>query len=197
MNYFISDTHFADEKTFEIERRPFKSVQVFDKFMLKQFNKQAKKGDTIYVVGDMLDCDGLGSESWKKAIHYVKKIKAQVVLVMGNNEDRIVKYYFNNNFKKFKEYCLSLGYKDVVKNAYVTIGKQKLYLAHKPSQCKKNMMNLFGHVHRDGGLYYPFGLNVSCDLNFFRLYSEDDIMLFFEKAFPYWQNDIELQIKFK
>ena len=32
---------------------------------------------------------------------------------MGNNEDRVVKYFFNNDFDKFKEFCLSVGFKDV------------------------------------------------------------------------------------
>lgn len=196
MNFYTSDIHFSDETTIKVEQRPFKSVRIFDKFILKQINKQARAGDTIYMIGDMLDCDGEGFDSWKKAINYVKKIKADVVLIIGNNEERIIKYYFDNNFKKFKDFCLKLGYKDVVKGTYIKIDNKKFYLAHKPSDCKKNMLNLFGHVHRQGGLYYPFGINVSCDLNFFRLYSEDDIKYILHRLFPHWENDPELHIKF-
>lgn len=46
----------------------------------------------------------------------MKKIKAPVILITGNNEDRIIKYYFNNNFESFREYCLKVGFKEVYKN---------------------------------------------------------------------------------
>ena len=197
MNYFTSDLHLGDDVTIQVERRPFSSARVFDKFIINQINKQAKADDTIYVIGDMMDCDGLGFELWRKTIHYVKKINAKVVLIIGNNEERIVRHYFENDFNKFRELCLGLGYKDVVKNATLKIANKKFYLTHKPSECKKDMLNLFGHVHRQGGLYYPFGINVSCDLNFFRLYSEEDIKYMLARLWPHWKNDPELHIKFE
>lgn len=197
MNFYTSDIHFGDTPTFEEMLRPFKSVRDFDKFMIKQINKQAKAGDTIYVIGDMVDCDGPEFEQWRKTIYYVKKIKAQVVLIIGNNEDKIVKYFFKNNFNKFKQFCLDIGYKDVKKSAYTIIGNTKFYMVHKPSQCKKDMMNLFGHVHNAGGLYYPFGINVGCDLNYLRLYSEKDIEHIIKDRWPYWVNDPEQIVNLK
>ena len=32
-------------------------------------NKQAKKGDIIFVVGDFVDCDGEGYTNWKKTLN--------------------------------------------------------------------------------------------------------------------------------
>ena len=75
-----------------MDQRPFKGKEEFDKFIVDLWNKQAKKGDTIYVVGDLIDCKGADDNSWQESILYVKKVKADIVLITGNNEDRVVKY---------------------------------------------------------------------------------------------------------
>lgn len=192
MFYFSSDIHFGDEPTLKTEQRPFKNVKAFDKYVIKLWNKQATKNDTIFVVGDFADCDGAQSESWRKTLGYVKKIKAKVVLIMGNNEQRIVKYFFENSFEKFRQFCLNLGFKDVKNNVNVNIKGLQFYLVHKPVHCKTEMLNLFGHTHRSSGIYKPYGFNVGCDLNHFRLYSEDDIMHLLNLKEKFWDKDKDI-----
>ena len=116
MYFFTSDTHFGDDGVIKQDLRPFKNAKQFAKVLINTWNKQAKKDDTIFVIGDFVDCDGDGYDSWKQSLLLVKKIKAQVVLILGNNEERVIKYYFDNDFEKFKEYCLNVGFKDVCKN---------------------------------------------------------------------------------
>ena len=195
MYFFSSDTHLSDSYTMKVDNRPFKNAKAFDRFIIKTWNKQAKKGDTIFVIGDFIDCDGIGHDEWEKAILYVKKLKADVVLIMGNNEDRVVKYYFDGDFEKFKSYCLSIGYKDVHKELNLKIKDIDFHLTHKPADCRMDMLNLFGHTHRSGGLYRPFGFNIGCDINHFRLYSEDDIMFLLELKEKFWNNDKHLNMK--
>ena len=108
MLYFTSDIHFNDEETLKMDNRPFKNSKKFGRHIIKTWNKQAKKHDTIYVIGDFVDCDGEGFDSWKKSILYVKKVNASVILIIGNNEQRVIKYFFNNNFENFKMYCKSI-----------------------------------------------------------------------------------------
>ena len=195
MFFFTSDTHFYNEEELLFDFRHFKNSKAFDRHVLKIWNKQAKKGDTIFVVGDFVDCDGAGYGGWKKALSYVKKIKAQVVLIMGNNEERVVKYYFDNNYDKFREYCLNLGFKDVQKDMTLTFNGQEFFLTHKPINYKKGVFNLFGHTHRAGGLYKPFGINLCCDLNHFWLYSEKDIQYLMNLKKDYWDKDENLNMK--
>lgn len=195
MKFFTSDTHFADNKTLQIDMRPFKNSKQFDKYVIKTWNKQTTKEDTIYVIGDFVDCDGCGYDSWKKSIQYVKKLKASVVLILGNNEQRVIKYYFNNDFNEFKKYCLALGFKDVFENLIVKIKDIDFYLTHKPFNYNQNMLNLFGHTHRSGGLYKPFGFNVGCDINHFRLYSENDILYLLSLKEKFWNKDKHLNMK--
>lgn len=71
---------------------------------------------------------------------------------------------------------------------------QKFYLIHKPKQHKENVLNLFGHSHRAIGLYKPFGFNIGCDLNHFRLYSEKDIQHLLNMKEKYWDKDDNLHI---
>lgn len=65
---------------------------------------------------------------------------------------------------------------------------------HKPIEYNKDMKNLFGHVHRSCGLYKPWGINIGCDLNHFRLYSETDIDFLFKMKNKYWDTDKNVNI---
>ncbi len=196
MRYFTSDTHFSDDYTLTVDMRPFKNTKQYDNYIIKTWNNQTTKNDLIYVVGDFLDCDGKGYDSWHQSIMYVKKLKAQVILILGNNEERIIRHYFNNSFKDFREYCLSIGFKDVCKNATIEINNQQFYLTHKPINCKRNMLNLYGHIHRAGGIYSPLGFNINCDMNHYRLYSEDDILHLLNLKNKYWDIDKNLHIQY-
>lgn len=195
MFYFTSDLHFGDEGTVKFDMRPFKNSKKFDKFVIKTWNKQAYKNDTIYVIGDFVDCDkNIHDDSWKRTLEYVKKVKANVVLILGNNEERVIKHYFDGDFNKFRSYCLTVGFKEVYENTIVHFSNRDFYLTHKPINANREMINLFGHMHRSGGLYKPFGINIGCDLNHFRLFSEDDINFFLKLKEEYWDNDKNLNM---
>ena len=175
MNYFTSDIHFSDEATFINEDRPFKNVKEYDEYIINLWNKTMTKDDTLFVVGDMLDCDGPNFTSWKDSLKYIKKIKASIVLIMGNNEDRIVDNFFGGDYEKFKNHLLKNGIKEVHKDLTMEMRGKNFYLIHNPVDYKKGFINLVGHSHRSKGLWYSFGLSVSCDLNHFRPFSEDNI----------------------
>ena len=194
MLYFTSDVHFNDKDTLINDNRPFKTTKQFDKYVIKTWNKQVSKNDTIYVIGDFIDCNNDSDENWRDSILYVKRINANVILIMGNNEDRVVKYFFNNDFDKFREFCLSVGFKEVYKSLDLSFMDKDFYLVHKAINYKKGVINLFGHSHRSCGLYKPFGLNIGCDLNHFRLYSESDIKHMLCMKEKYWDNDKNLNM---
>lgn len=194
MNYFTSDIHFCDPVTMHDDSRPFKSVHIYDKYALKSLNKFAKKGDNLYIIGDLMDCDNNTSHIWEKAIPLIKKIKANIILITGNNEDRIVEYFFDNDFEKFKQFCFSIGIKEVVREKYLTFGGYEFYLTHEPINHKKDYINLFGHLHRSRGIWQSFGINVSFDMNHFRPYSENDILFQLQEKNKYWHNDNNLKL---
>lgn len=195
MYFFTSDTHFNDYDTLIVDNRPFKSAKSFDNYVLKLWNKQAKRGDTIFMLGDFVDCSGPESESWKKSINYVKKIKADLVLIIGNNEERVIKNWFGGDFEKFRNFCISLGFKEVYQNTIIEVCNTKFFLTHKPKHHNPDMLNLFGHTHRSCGLYKPFGFNIGCDLNHFRLFDENDVAKFLKMKTQFWDKDSILNPK--
>ena len=142
----------------------------------------------------MLDCDGAGHDVWKRSSLLIKKIKANIILIMGNNEDRIVRHFFNNNFDLFKEFCLNSGIKEVHKNLTINMRDKEFYLTHKPFDYNPKYINLFGHTHAAGGIYKPFGLNVGCDLHHFRLLDENNIFHLLAKKEKYWNKDKHLNM---
>ena len=194
MYYFTSDTHFGDDEILKQDLRPFKNAKQFARILIKTWNKQATKDDVIYVIGDFVDCDGYGYDTWKDSLLLVAKIKAKVVLIIGNNEQRVIKHYFDNNFESFKNYCLSVGFRDVLINTVIHVQDRDYFLTHKPFDYNPNYFNLFGHMHASGGLYKPFGLNVGCDLSHFRLLSENDIFHFINKKEKFWDKDKHLNM---
>jgi len=189
MKFFTSDIHFCDIGTIVCDNRSFKSAKSYDKYVVKHFNKTAKKCDTIYVVGDLFKCDGPNSFEWVEGLKLIKKINADIVLVMGNNEQRIVKYFFNNDFDAFAEHCKKFGIKEVCKTLDVEIGGKKFHLVHQIKDGDKRKINLFGHTHLCSGLYHPYGLCISTDLNHFRLFTEEVILGYLKRKVNYWEPD--------
>lgn len=194
MNFFTSDIHLGSEDIIYADSRPFKSTKAFNRYLVKNWNKQAKKHDVIYVVGDLFDYHHQPNYNWQDGFKITKKIKADIVLIVGNNEQRIIKKFFNNNFESFKNFCKENGIKDVYNNLTLTICNQQFYLTHKPIDHSQNMLTLFGHCHKGIGLYKSFGFNIGYDLNNFRLHSENDIQHLLHKKDMYWDKDENLKL---
>lgn len=189
MNYFTADIHFCDETSLRIDNRPFKNVKSYDKFIIKNWNKTAKAGDTIYVVGDLLDCEGPNCTEWVQGLKLIRKVKADIVLIIGNNEQRVVKLFFNNDYHAFVKVCKANGIKEVYKSLDLELVGKKFHLVHQIKDGKKNRINLCGHTHLCSGIYHPYGLCISCDLNHFRLFTEEIIMGYLDRKTKYWEPD--------
>ena len=194
MRYFTSDLHIGSSEIIETDNRPFKNIRVFNKYLIHNWNKQAKKKDLIYVIGDLIDCHDKTNENWRDSFKVLKKIKAEIILIIGNNEERIIKYFFKNEFDSFRNYCIQHGIKDVMRNLVVEIEGEKFFLTHKPKDHSKKMLTLFGHCHKTIGQYKSFGFNVDYDLNNFRLLSEKDIQCLLIKKRIYWDKDESLKL---
>ena len=189
MIFFTADIHFCDEKSMREDNRPFKSIKQYNKAIIKDFNRTAKRGDTIYVIGDMLDCNGKNSNEWICGLKLIKKINANVVLIIGNNEQRVIEYFFDGDFEKFKSACKGYGIKDVYTRLDVKGRKYNYHLVHQIVDGRKNKINLFGHTHLCSGLYHPYGICVSTDLNHFRLFSEKILEGYLYRWREYWSGD--------
>jgi len=50
--FFTSDTHFGQQRTLELSKRPFKTVEEMDETMVLSWNSKVKKEDTVFHLGD-------------------------------------------------------------------------------------------------------------------------------------------------
>lgn len=178
MKFFTADAHFShkDDTIIYREFRPFKTLEEMNDKIIEIWNGQASKNDIIYCLGDFVNYNWEDLE-YEKNLGLVKKINAKVVLILGNNEERILNNDFDNNFEKFKKYLLSLGFYDVVRHDLtLKIGKHYYFLTHKPCDCKKESeFNLFGHIHKSA-FVKRYGFNVGLDNHYLKLFSEDDVI---------------------
>lgn len=189
--FFTSDTHFGADGIIEREHRPFKNAEEYKIKQIEIWNIQADENDIIKHLGDWVSFNDKEIDSWKDGFISVKNVKAQVDLILGNNEYRIIDKVYSGNKQKFIEELQNIGFRNILDNEVVQLRNRKVYLVNKPSQYNKDYLTLFGHTHRSTGLYKPFGFNMCTDLNYFRLYTEEDIEWLEEQAEKFWRADLD------
>jgi calcineurin-like phosphoesterase family protein len=195
--WITSDSHFNSLSTIVKENRPYKTANAFDKAVIGIWNNQVEEEDAIYCLGDFSYYVNDLAKTWRVGLGYVQYINCDVILIIGGEEEKIIKEYFKNDFNSFRNYCLTLGFRDVLKDKILEVDDKVYYLNHYPSKHKKGCINLFGHVHRAAGIYAPFGLNMCCDLNHYSLYDLEGINELMETSEKFWKTDKELQSIFK
>lgn len=178
MNFFTADSHFSNNDYSVLDRdfRPFETLDEMNKGIIKIWNEQAGENDTIYHLGDFVNYNW-SDMKYDELLKLVKKIKARVILILGNNEKRILKNDFDEDFEKFRRYLLDLGFFEVYENELnLKVGENEFKLIHQPIDAnKESEYNLFGHIHRCA-LVKRYGFNVGVDNHNYKLFSEDEIL---------------------
>ena len=185
-NWYTADSHFGSDSVTVLQRdnRLFKDNAEYTAEQVRIWNEQASSDDTIYVIGDFCNYNSTEKD-------YISGLA--VSKQMFGWQERIIRDVFGGDYEKFREYCLTdphFKFEDVIRNTYVTINGEKFFLTHKPTDHDKECQTLFGHTHRYGGLWKPFGFNVGVDLNHYRLFGDDDIMFMLGKKKIYWDEDM-------
>ena len=195
-NWYTADSHFGSDSFSILKRdnRPFKDIAEYTAEQVRIWNEQASSDDTIYAIGDFCNYNEV-EKDYISGLAVSKQINAHLILIIGTSEERVIRDFFGGDFEKFREYCLTdpaFKFQDVIKDAYVDIQGEKFFLTHKPTDHAKECQTLFGHTHRYGGLWKPFGFNVGVDLNHFRLFSDEDIIYMLGRKKIYWDEDMEI-----
>ena len=176
INYwFTSDTHFNQERTLELSKRPFKSVEEMNETIIERWNEVIKPDDIVFHLGDFGDYT------------FIKRLNGKINLMMGNYEETdMMKGLID------AERLVELGFNDVYEGDRSLLNKFEVFvhpetkegmlMSHKPLDVRDNhgfdnMINfrLFGHIHRMQ-VVKKFGLNVGGDGNHYRPYSYEDVM---------------------
>ncbi|MGL4452510.1 MAG: metallophosphoesterase family protein [Sarcina sp.] len=153
--WFTSDTHFGSERTLELSKRPFQTVEEMDNYIIEQWNSIVRKEDTVYHLGDFGNYDT------------VKKLNGSIVLLFGNYERKD---------EVDIERLIELGFLGVYENKSVMINvplnercSERYIMAHEPSNLgvDKTFFCLFGHIHKLQ-MVRKYGLNVGVDCHNFK-----------------------------
>lgn len=133
--FFTSDTHFSSDRVIKFHLVPFENVEQMNYELVKRWNSVVSKDDVVYHLGDFGE------------YNYIKRLNGKVTLILGNYEIEDMKKN-KLTFEQFKDYLKSLGFYDVVKkSSTIKVDDYQVFLTHKPIDCKKDMINLYGHVH--------------------------------------------------
>ena len=192
-NWYMADTHFGADSNDIIERenRPFKDNLEYAEEQVRIWNEQASADDTIYAIGDFCNYNSF-EKDFMSGLAVSSRVNARIILFIGNQEERVIRDHFDGDFEKFRKFCLdepSFRFEDVVRNTYIDIRGEKFFLTHDPVDHDKTCLNLFGHIHRAGGLYRPYGFKVGVDLNHFELFGDDDIMYMLDQKINFNDKD--------
>jgi len=172
--FFTSDTHFGSERAMTLSRRPFASVEQMDDAIILNWNNKVASDDVVYHLGDF------GNLEIRPYLH------GKIHLILGNYETDALKENpaLRQSFEKY--------FASVSEHTILTLkDNEPVYLTHKPSECKRNMFNLFGHIH---GLkkVSQNGLNVGVDANHFAPISEDDVLFFKDAIINHYDHEVFL-----
>ena len=188
MFYFTADLHFGEEEIIEREARPFENIKEMEDAFVNNVNAVASKDDVLYVLGDWINYNAQ-CHSEISAFEIVRRIEPKVILIMGNNEQRILADVFAGDFEAMRTAVIDKGFSDFLPEGDVEFGGESFHLIHRPTDHKEGSLNLFGHTHRCTGLWKSFGLNVGIDLNYFRPFSETEILRLLKKKREWMDND--------
>jgi len=172
--FFTSDTHFGSERAMSLSRRPFASANEMDAALILNWNNKVGSDDVVYHLGDF------GNLDVRPYLH------GKIHLILGNYETDAVRE--NSALWAKLEKC----FESVSAHTILSLkDNEPVYLTHKPSECKRDMFNLFGHIH---GLkkVSQNGLNVGVDANHFAPISEDDVLFFKDAILNHYDYEVFL-----
>ncbi len=175
--FFTADSHFSldDESVISRDFRPFRSLKDMNREIINIWNSQSTSEDIIYHLGDFVNFNKRDNVHFEECFKLVQDLKSKVVLVCGNNEERIIQNVFDNDFDKFRDYLLGLGFFQVERYGLdVDINGKKFYLTHEPKNHKSGVETLFGHIHGTA-FVKRYGFNVGIDNHYLAMFSENDI----------------------
>ena len=92
MKFFTADSHFSlvDNTIIPRDFRPFETLSEMNEYIIDKWNQDAGKEDIIYHLGDFVNYNSFDNKNYKEYFELVKKINAQVILILGNNEKKIL-----------------------------------------------------------------------------------------------------------
>lgn len=181
--YFTSDTHFGSQRTLELSKRPFTSVEEMDRVMIDNWNSVVGKDDIVYHLGDFGNYD------------IIKQLNGKVRLIYGNYETEDLKNR-PSLLDELKELGFDCQYPfdDMyIQKCVIDVDGYEICMAHKPTSVihenAKDKIHLFGHIHKLQ-MVKKRGLNVGVDCHNFTPIDLDTVLFYHNAIQKYYDKDV-------
>lgn len=184
--WFTSDTHFGQQRTLELSRRPFPDVLSMDLEMISNWNKRVTMNDTVVHAGDFVD-----PESLEARLPYLLSILnfKSLIWVMGNYDrdhiDKImpiVKSSGRDINIRIDDYRFT---SESPKNSFVVVHEPNDF----PIHASPDDIILFGHIH-GRAFAKTNGFDLGTDYHHYAPISIDQVN-WFANAMRYWDYNVK------
>ena len=166
MIYYISDTHFGDERVMRLAMRPFDSVTAMNNYMINQWNTKISSDDEIYILGDFAVSDDI-------AMEMLQRLNGHKHLIVGNHDSVLA--------------CALSCFESICDIKKITDNGRSVVLCHYPLLSYENSIyggyQIFGHIHNnstdiatDLQRLLPRSLHAGVDVNNFEPKTFDELI---------------------
>lgn len=186
--FFTSDTHFSSTRTNKFSARGFEevidendnaSVPAMDELFIMWWNNTIGEDDIVIHLGDFGNYD------------IRKQLNGKIILIYGNYEEDDIKK-LNMTPDEFDTMLKDKYGFDHIIHKGLTLefeDGEQIYCTHKPTDCKSNMFNLFGHIHKLQ-MVKRFGLNVGIDCHLFAPLSYKGVLFYKNAIENHYDDDV-------
>jgi calcineurin-like phosphoesterase family protein len=191
-SYFTADTHFGQERTLQLSRRPFVGVEEMDLTMVSNWNKRVPESGIVYHAGDFIDPAQID-----KLPTVLSNLNfAELHWVLGNY-DRKIKEQILETVKSGDLVNRQIFIYDVEDPCYVNLKKGdgtevKFRVIHEPADFEYHdgldVTYLFGHIH-GRSFAKRNGFDIACDYSNYTPLSSEQV-LWFKNAMQYWDKNV-------
>jgi len=161
MIFFTSDLHLGHANIIRHCNRPFATVDEMDEVLIDNWNAKVSKGDTVYILGDLM------FRNKRPAEEYLSQLNGKKHLVVGNHDKAWM-----------KKVDLSRWFESVEMMRFFSDGQRKITLCHYPMMSwpfsNHDGWLIYGHIHENTDMdYWPliersaYMLNAGVDINGF------------------------------
>ena len=180
--WFTSDTHFSQQRTLELSRRPFVDVQSMDYEMVSNWNKRVTMNDEVIHAGDFIDPEKVTMLKSFLSILNFKTLR----WVLGNYDRKIVQQIEQaaaNSGRDIRLYDHDYKFH---------VGEKSYVVVHEPNdfeiEASPEDIILYGHIHgRAFAKRNGFDLGID-----YHQYSPINIeqVKWFTNAMKYWDQNV-------
>lgn len=164
--WFTADTHFGHERTLELSKRPFETIEEMDNTLIENWNRVVGKNDLVWHLGDF------GNYEVSNVLN------GKINLLYGNYERKDIA----DNKITLSQLRNDYNFSSVLtKNMFdCRLGDLEISIVHEPSHMNSNNFNLFGHIHKLQ-MVKRDGLNVGVDCHNYTPI-DNETVLFYKNA---------------